>query len=740
MSPELAAGVNAERFEREIQLAASLQQANIVPLLSAGDMRGVPYYTMPLVVGESLRALLAARGALDVTGTIGILRDVARALSYAHSHGVVHRDIKPDNVLLSHGTAVVTDFGIAKAISAAQTGTHAATLTQTGTSIGTPAYMSPEQVAGDPEIDHRADIYAFGCMAYEMLSGRLPFIATSPQRVMAAHITETPPPLRTLRPETPIGLAALVERCLAKEPAGRPATADEIVQALAAIETPSGGGVATTERASRFALGGSRGVAVLAIIVIVAIAFALWRSRMTAGDGDRSIAVLPLRNLSGESANDYFGEGLAEEITDALAKAGLRVIGRGTARALLGKGMDAQGIAKELGVGTVLQGSVQRAENRVRITVSLLSAKDGAQLWGDKYDREMKDVFAVQDEIARNVASQLRVKLAGGPGATLVRTETTDPEAHALYLQGLYLWNRRTGQTLRQAIALFEQALQRDPKYARAQAGIAMAYVVLPVYDDIAADEATSKARVAGERALAADSALPEAYAALAVAAAYNFDNANAERAFAKAIALDSTFATTHFWHALFLGHTGRFDDGLREVLRAHLLEPASLVIQTGVGQQLYNARRYAAADSAYNAVLRIDSTFQLARVFRGKLLIEQGRYAEAIAILEPLSHESTLRTAHKLGVLAYAYARAGRAAEARATLARLPVGSTLAVSGEVACALDALGDHDAAVAMFERAAAQHDQWITIAGHSAAYDGLRRDPRLATLFARIERL
>jgi serine/threonine-protein kinase len=228
LSPELAAGVNAERFEREIQLAASLQQANIVPLLSAGDTGGLPYFTMPLVEGESLRARLN-RGPLAAAEVIGILHDVARALSYAHAHGVVHRDIKPDNVLLSHGAAVVTDFGIAKAISNSLTAQGEA-LTQTGMAIGTPAYMAPEQAAGDPGADHRVDIYAFGCTAYELLAARPPFAGRTAARTLAAHLSEAPAPIGSLRPDTPPALADLVMRCLAKSPEARPASADELVR------------------------------------------------------------------------------------------------------------------------------------------------------------------------------------------------------------------------------------------------------------------------------------------------------------------------------------------------------------------------------------------------------------------------------------------------------------------------------------------------------------------------------
>src|SRR5512146_406089 len=242
LSPELAQGLSVSRFEREIQTAAALQQANIVPVLSAGDIEGLPFYTMPFVDGESLRARLV-RGPLSITEVISVVRDVSKALAYAHRQGVVHRDIKPDNVLLSEGTAVVTDFGIAKAISAARTGGAGATLTQIGTSIGTPAYMAPEQAAGDPEIDHRADIYSLGAMAYELLAGRPVFADRTPQRMLAAHMSEAPQPIAELRPDAPASLAALVMQCLAKDPTARPQTASDVVRVLDTV-TSSGAGAA----------------------------------------------------------------------------------------------------------------------------------------------------------------------------------------------------------------------------------------------------------------------------------------------------------------------------------------------------------------------------------------------------------------------------------------------------------------------------------------------------------------
>ena len=476
--------------------------------------------------------------------------------------------------------------------------------------------------------------------------------------------------------------------------------------------------------------------------VVTSLAAALFADRAAASrpgnHADRSIAVLPLENLSGLKANDYFGEGLAVEMTNSLGKAGLRVIGPGTTRALAARDLDARSIGKQLGVANILTGAVQRDGDRLRITMSLASASDGALVWGERYDRNIRDVFAVQDEIAHGVAAQLRVTLAGGRGMTLVRKETDDPEAHALYLQGLWQWNRRTAGTLHLAVDLFQQAACRDPRYARAYAGIGMAYVVLPVYTDVPIDETRGKAIDAAHRALAIDSTLAEAHAVLGLANAYMFRNALAEKSFAKALALDSTFATAHFWHALLLGHLGRHEDAIREARRAHALEPASLVIQNGIVEELYYAREYEAADSVSRAVMALDSTFQLGLIFRARVLIELGNFDEAIAILEPMSRQPNLRSAEKLGVLAYAYARAGRHVLARATLARLPRDPMLSAAGEIATALDVLGEREAAVAMIRRAVAVHDQRLMSGGRSAPYDGLRTDSRLAPLFARIE--
>ena len=745
IAPGLAGGVSAERFGREIQLAASLQQANIVPLLSAGDAGGVPYYTMPFVPGESLRGRLASGSPLSVSECVGILRDVARALSYAHARGVVHRDIKPENVLLSHGAAVVTDFGIAKAVSAARTESGDSTLTQAGTSIGTPAYMAPEQVAGDPKVDHRADLYAWGCLAYELFSGAPPFVRDTPQRVLAAHLAEDPAPLAVRRADLPSSLANLVMRCLAKDPAQRPASADEILRDLDAVFTP---GAASAERPPS---GGGRVarrnliIGAAAATVIAATAFvAIWnRGRSTGSPAvalDRSIAVLPLANLSGDKADDYFGVGLSEDITRALSKNGVRVIGRVSAGALQARGMDERAVARELGVGSLLTGSVQRAEGQIRINVSLISAADGAVRWTEKYDRPLTNMFAVQDEIARSVATMLLGALGGVRNTKAASDETGDMEAYALFLQGQVLFNRRTAQSLKQAISLFERATARDPRFARAQAMLALSYAVLPTYDLTNADAVQGKALAAAARAIAIDSTVAEAYTAMAWVRAARGESPEADRLFTRAMALDSTVAITWGWHAILAMSKGDFAVAHRRVTRARELEPVSLVIRTFDVQLLLNEHRYADADTASQRIIGLDSTFALNWAARADAMIGLGRYPEAVAIMErraALLPPAPATETH--GLLAYAYARAGNAAKARESLDRMRSanGGRLPAMGIVAATTDVLGDREQAVKLLGDAIAQHDPWVYILSRTERYDRLRKDPRAAAMLDKV---
>ena len=414
LPPEMASGVSIERFKREITFAARLQHPHIVPLLSAGEAGGLPYFTMPFVEGESLRARLVRGEEIPLKAAVHLLREVASALAYAHRKGVIHRDIKPENVLITEQHAMVTDFGVAKAISAA-TQADSDGLTSVGVALGTPAYMAPEQVAGEPGTDHRADIYAFGVIAYELLAGRAPFAGRPAQALMAAHVLETPEAISNRRAGVPAELSALVMRCLEKSPDNRPQSAEDILRRL--------DDVPATHREQK--------------------------------DARPSIAVLPMVNTSGDPENEHFSDGLTDELIGVFSKVdGITVTGRTSTFALKGKGLSVRAITDLLHVEHVLEGSVRRAGDRLKVRVQLVNA-DGSVIWSESYDRRLEDVFAVQEEIAQAVARALEVKLVAARGP-LVRPATKDLTAYDLFLKGRYVRRGMAPDQMRLAIQYFE--------------------------------------------------------------------------------------------------------------------------------------------------------------------------------------------------------------------------------------------------------------------------------------------
>jgi serine/threonine-protein kinase len=475
--------------------------------------------------------------------------------------------------------------------------------------------------------------------------------------------------------------------------------------------------------------------------VLLLVAATAWLTRAdtrAAGTApaEESLAVLPLANLSGDKADDYFGIGLAEEITRALAKNGVRVIGRVSAATLQAKGLDERAIAKELGVTSLLTGAVQRAGGQLRINMTLVSASDGAVRWTEKYDRPIANVFAVQDEIARTVAGTLLGSLRRSTTAAAARAETSDPEAHALFLQGQLLFNRRGASALNQAIALFERASERDPRYARAQASLAMALAVLPAYVQDSTTPLVTSAVAAAQRAIAMDSTIAESYTALGYAYSLLGELKLADNSFRRALTLDSTLATAWGWYGLLANRLGEYGAAHERIRRATELEPASLVARAWEAQVLLQERRYAAADSVTSLTIAMDSTFMLAWTWRAHALLGMGRAQDAVTLLEPrVAALSAGKPAEMHGALAYAYARAGRADEARALLAsmRARSGGRLPPTGSVAAALEELGDHEAAVAVFRDAIAGHDVWAAQFPRIFLYDRLRKDPRVAVL-------
>ncbi len=530
LPPETAAGVSIERFKREILLAARLQHPHIVPLLSAGDAIGLPYFTMPFVEGDSLRVRLARHGEFPVAEAIRVLREIAAALAYAHEHGIVHRDIKPDNVLLSGGSAIVTDFGVAKALSASSNAEQSG-VTSVGVALGTPAYMAPEQATADPAIDHRADIYAFGVLAYELLTGQPPFTGRTPAHLLAAHVNEAPESISRRRASLPPALAALVMRCLEKRPADRLQSAGEIVHALDDLSTPSGGMQPTSAaRAAagsaagavvgsrpKFSIGRAVGVAGILVALGVIGWVAVRGGRTSGGDATvlKTIAVLPFSS-GGDTASEYFAEGITDELHSELARAqGLTVKARGVRTQFKDHGDDLAAVARRLGIGTLVVGSVRRAGQQVRITAELMRVSDNSTLWSQKFDGEERSLFVLQDSIARAIAGALQARLAEARGPHVATTGTHNLAAYDLFLRGAFLVEKRDDQSVRRAIALFQRAIDVDTSFARAYAALGSALAVL---QNTPADSVSAQALAAVEKAIALDSTLAEAHAARGLA------------------------------------------------------------------------------------------------------------------------------------------------------------------------------------------------------------------------------
>ncbi len=642
LSGDAVAGLSADRFAREVRLAASLQHPNIVPVLTTGVADGIPYYTMPYVKGDSLRARMKQTATLPQRQVLSILRDLARALQYAHREGVVHRDIKPENILLSDDAAVVTDFGIAKAISVARTTApdhpDPATLTQAGSAIGTPAYMAPEQVAADT-VDNRVDIYAWGLIAYELLTGAHPFAGkTTAAQLLAAQLSQVPAPLGDKAPGIAPALADLVMRCLKKSPDERPASASEL---LADLDTPR---AARDNVRSPTPMLRRRFIIPLAIAVAALFAAGVYAYATKGGTNDvasarSSVAVLPFADDRADSTETYFGEGIADELMTALGNVpGLRVASR-TSSIALGRrhDLDIREIARQLGVSAVVEGTVRRAGGQLRVTAQLTNASDGLTLWSQVYERENKDVFAVQDDITQAIVAALRPELAGG-GRTLAQRNasgpgTSDPEAYDLYLRGLYLLERR-GAGVGRAAEYFDRAIQKDSGFARAYAGLASALGFFPYFMGVPPRRVEARVRAAAERSLQLDPTLAEPRVALAMAhwLAYRWKEAEAE--FKAAITADSTSAVAHTQYGRYLLSIGQVRFALEEFRTARRLDPLAATSSAYLAHSLAYTGDYAAALEEGKRARELDPGLWNNRTMVVFDLIDAGQRDQARAII----------------------------------------------------------------------------------------------------------
>ncbi len=643
LRPDVAATLGAKRFLHEIEIAAQLQHPHILPLYDSGEVEGFLFFVMPYARGESLRDRIVGKGELPIGEVVRLLREIADALSHAHQEGVVHRDIKPDNVMVSGSHAMVTDFGVAKAVSEA-TGRTQATTTA-GVALGTPSYMAPEQATADPHIDHRVDIYALGAMAYELLTGRPPFVGNSVQAVLSAHVTATPQPVSDLRPSIPPALAQLVMRCLEKNPADRWQSSEEVVRLLDALVTPVHGSMPVP------AVPGARRKSVTRWWVPVAVAIPLilfvgvwrpWRASETVGaaavgDSKASVAVLPFRAIGSEAAALGVDQALTEEIQGQLVQVSeLSVRAHTSVVALSGSNLTLPRIADTLGVDHVVDGTVQVIGDQVYVSASLIEAHSDVHLWSEPFTGQVDNLLEVQQEIAQQVVGALVSTVVGLRPVS--PTSRTDPAAYEAYLRGKQSIHRRTRDALETAIAAFERTLELDPDYAPAYAGLASAYGLWVTYaysGELDGFELYARSHVMANRAIDLDSGLAEAYAARAYSATKAFYPADGIAAdFVRALDLAPNSADVVGWYAHLLAREGQFDSALALAEAAIALDPLAPGRRTGFAFDALAARRHDLAAFEAQQALTLEPTLTVPKTLGAlaHLLMDQPEQCAELA------------------------------------------------------------------------------------------------------------
>jgi serine/threonine-protein kinase len=627
MRSDIAQSLGAERFLREIQLAASLTHPHILPLFDSGEVDGVLYYVMPCVRGQSLRDRLVRERMLSVDDAVRIASEIAGALDYAHRHGIVHRDVKPENIMFQDGHALVADFGIGKALSAADS--QSSSFTQAGMSIGTPAYMSPEQAAGEG-VDGRSDLYALGCVLYEMLVGEPPFTGATAQAVIAKRFVQTPADVSGLREGVPRHVSRSVQKALARAAADRYDTGASFLKSLGEVER------------------------VAAPVVL-----------------EKSLAVMPFINQSGDADNQYFSDGLSEDLINALsAIPDLQVASRTSAFRFRGADLDIRDIGAQLNVAFVLEGSVRRSGPKLRVTARLVNVTSGFQLWSERYDREMTDVFEIQDEIVGAIVKAL-VPAMMGSAERATRRATDNLEAYELYLKGRHYWHQRSPTTIRVAIQCFEQAIALDASYTLAYCGLADCYGILRVYGWTRVEEIRGPAAAAATRAMALDPELAEANFSKAFYQFY-FEPRwrDAGPHFAKARQLNPRSSLFQVYSGLCASLEGDRDNVRRLMNAAVQLDPLSPFIHVLAGAGFYIVGEFGEAEPMSARSLALQPDYLFANWAHGLVLCGLGRFDEGIAHLERAT--SLSRAPIYVSMLGFGLGRAGRSDEARRLLAEL--------------------------------------------------------------------
>ena len=738
-----------ERFLREARAAAALRHPNVAAVFQFGASPDAShcYYAMEVVEGETLEARVRRDGPLNAKSALEIAIQITRALMAAAAHGLIHRDLKPGNIMLTPSNAATTelevkviDFGLAKAIADAGGETD---LTH-GEFVGTPNFASPEQFGSGP-VDARSDIYSLGATLWFALTGLAPHSGSTIEEIRDRQTRDDLPVEQLVARKVPEPIIKLLRCTLAVDPARRPASARELMEALESCRRKLSHGIGVYKIAAL--------IAVVAIVAAALFVIRLNRREITSASArnvapsasaltplpEKSIAVLPLENLSHDPDNAYFAEGMQDEILARLSKiADLKVISRTSTQKYKSAPDNLREIAKQLGVGNVLEGSVQKSGDAVRVNVQLINALNDAHLWGDVYERKLTDIFAVESDIAKTIADTLQAKLTGAEKQLIAAQPTTDLTAYELYLKGRSLWSKRGGENLRQAIGFYEQAIARDPKYALAYTGLAEAYVLLPAYTATAPQDAYPTAKAAALKALQLDEKLAEAHTALGLLLCIgDLDMAGSISEFQRAIALNPNYATAHHWYGNGpLLALGRFEEAIAEGKRAVELDPLSPIINADLGQNLYVARRYDEAIAQLRKTLEIDPTFYYTHYNLGMALQRKGDMPAAIAEYtqaQQLSDDLFVQV-----LLAAAKAQSGDKDAAIRMLAELEeLSQHRYVSSYWRTLLYlSLGNRDEAVRWLEQAA--HDGLsMTTIKVDPLLDPLRGDPRFEALVQKV---
>ena len=743
-----------ERFRREAEAAASLDHPNILPIYEVGHGKdGLPFFSMKYAAGGSLEKIVPAMRT-QPRECVRLLAKVARACQYAHEHGVLHRDLKPGNILLdAHGEPFVTDFGLAKWL---DTSTD---LTRTLTIFGTPGYIAPEQAKGPAaKLTPAADVYSLGAILFDLFTGRPPFLGEHALAVIQQASEESAPKLRSLAPALDRDLETICARSLEREPQARYPSAGDLA---ADLERWLEGRpiiarrVAPPVRAWRWAkrnpqLAGVTAVAFCSAMAAAVLFFSpdglLSHSRLdsrlppTAAQ-IRTMAVLPFKMLTADSADGYLSIGFADTLITQIGSIP-RILVRPTDAVQKYAGMhtqDSVATGRQLRVEAVLDGTVQREADTLRVTARLLRVGDGAVLWSGNFNEKFTNVFAVQDAISQDVAKTLIRNLSDEDRKLLTKRHTDNAEAYRAYLKGRYFWNKRTPEALEQGLGFFRQALDLDPTYASAYAGLADTYALL-VWQDELPQKDISRAKAAAAKALDIDETLAEPHASLGFARFwYDWDFANAESEFRRAVELNPDYATAHHWYGEFLGLMGRFDDGFKELRVAQQIDPLSPIINADLGKLLLLSRQPDQAIEQLQSTLEIDPNFPLAYLFLALAWNQKGLHEQAITELEKQVNSRGSRTIFKAS-LGFLYGQSGRRAEATSILTELEEGISskqFFSPFEIALVHIGLGEKDKAMEWLEKAKTEHDPFLIYIKVDPNFDSLRDESRFQKLLTSI---